>query len=1332
MLKFNRLAEFSAVATLVLLGHPDTAKAQLAFQPSPVAFTINGPGGTASQSVIVNSTNGTSITSLFVSNINTCPAGVTAPCSTAGPNWLLSGGVNGNTVTLNASNTSNLTPGAMYYATVVITANGNALNGILNVSLTIGSNAGNGNGLIATPSQISFTETTVGQATPASQNVTVSLNGVIQPITTVTFAPSSPTGPNFVNSQPGPNGSYNFSVNTIVTTNGFYSGNATLYTNAGSIVVPINLTFGSTGSSLVVNPNPVNLSAPVGGSSGTQNVGVTFNGTPVTISSVTPLTQVSPNWLVTSFSGNIVFVSANASGLAAGNYTGSVTVVTQAGTTGFTVSLFVGSGTNANLVATPNPVTFTVQTGGTAPSQNVNITFSGMAVSVISAVPSTSTGQNWLVPSPQGSSVSVGINSSGLVTGSYTGTVTVNTNQGQLTFQVNLTVSGTPTLTVSQTAVSFAFQTGTADPLPQTISVTSNGTNVPFSVTTFTNNGGTGWLVSSQLGQTLTTPSTLTVSVQPAGLATGVTYTGGLVINTFGGSTNGSITIPVSLLVSNNPILSGNPSSLTFTAPQGSNPASQTLALVSSSTVLNFTASSSITTPAGGSWLQVPSTTGTTPGSVTVNVNTQGLAPGTYTGTINVSSTNAGNTSLSIPVTLTVTTGALLQLSPATLSFAYQVGQAQPPNQTVSVSSASGTVGYTVSATTTTGQTWLNISTNSGTAPGNFVVSVNTVPGGTALTPGPYSGTVTVTPSGGAGPPQTIPVTLVISNTALLLVSPTALTFTVPAGATSSSFQTVAVTSTDSTPISFSVTTATGSLSNWLLVSASTGTTASNLSVSANPNGLPVGTYTGTVTISATAPATVTNTPQTVAVTLKIAPTATLSVSTSSLSFTQTVNGPLPASQNISVTASGGPITFSATTSVNQGLNWLSVSPSSAISAPATLNVSVNGTGLQPGMYTGQIVLSSPGAASSQTVNVTLTISNAVTIAISPTSLAPVTFQIGSANPPAQTISLSIPGAGSTAFTATATTTNGVNWLSVSPGSGSINGNTQPLTVTINPAGLAANTTPYQGSISIIVAGATNSPLLLPIALTVTPAPVIAPAVVAVQNAASSAPTSLAPGLNILIFGTNMGPATLTPYVVGANGALATTVAGTQVTFDGIPSAIIYTRNTLVSVMVPYELAGRISSAMVVTYNGASSTPLQLRLVDSAPGIYTLTQNGSGQGAILNQNGSVNSASNPELVGNYIQIFGTGEGQTSPQGVDGLLLPSRLPLPVPNLPVGVSIGGIPVASTDINYAGEAPGLISGVIQVNAKIPAGVGPGPVPVVINVGGVPSQANVTVSVR
>jgi uncharacterized protein (TIGR03437 family) len=1315
--KMNRLAGFVAVATLVLLGHPDTAVGQtLTLQPSPVAFTIPGPGSTSSQVVTVNSTNGTAITTLFVSPIST----------SSGGNWLSGPGtqVNGNTFTLNVTNTSSLAPGGTYNGTVGVTANGNGgLTGTLNVTLSVGSNSGNGNGLVANPSQISFTETTPGQATPAVQNVSVTLNNVAIPINSVSFTPSPLGGPNFVNSQAAGNGTFNFTVNSIVTTNGFYSGTATLFTNSGIVNLPISLTFGSTSSSLVVNPNPVNLTAPVGGNSGTQNVGVTFNGAPVTITSVNAFTATNQPWLSTSFSGNIVFVSANAAGLVAGNYTGNATVVTSAGTTGFNVNLFVGSGTNANLTATPNPVSFNVQTAGTAPSQNVTIAFNGSPVTVTAAVPSTTTGQNWLFSTFQGTTVTVGVNTAGLSAGAYTGTVTVNTNQGQLSFQVNMTVSGNPTLTVGQTALNFAFQVGTTAPQSQSVSITSNGTPVNFSVTPFTNNGGSGWLVVSPSG-TLTTPSTLTVAVQPAGLAAGITYTGGITISTFGGATNSNVTIQVSLLVSNSPILSPSPGSLSFTAAQGSNPPAQTLALASSGAALNYSVSSSITTPAGGIWLQVANQSGTTPGSIPVTVNAQGLAPGTYSGTINLTSQNAGNASFSVPVTLTITAGALLQLTPASMSFAYQIGQAQPFSQTVNVASSSGgPVPYAVTTSTTTGQQWLNISSNSGTTPGSFVVSVNTA----GLTAGPYSGTVTVTPNGNTSAPQTIPVTLVVSNNALLLVSPGALTFTVPQGATSSSFQNVALTSTDGSVINFNVGATTTSLSNWLLVNTSSGTTASNLSVSANPNGLAPGTYSGTVTITVTAPATVTNSPQTVPVTLIITPTATLGVSTNSLSFTQQVNGSAPASQAVTVTGSGGQLTFAATATVNQGLNWLSVSPSSGVTTPATLTVTANGAGLSAGTYSGQIVLSSPGAASSQTISVTLVISNSPTIIVSPASLAPVTFQIGSANPQGQTVAVAIAGGGAAAFNATATTANGGNWLSVSPNTGAT---PQNIFVTINPAGLAASITPYQGTISIVVAGATNSPLTLPIALTVTPAPVVAPTVAGIQNAASSVPTSLSPGLNIIIFGTNMGPATLTPYVVGSNGALATTVAGTQVTFDGIPAPLIYTRNTLVSVMVPYEITGRVSTAMVVTYNGASSAPLQLRVVDSAPGIYTVTQTGTGQGAILNQNGSLNSSSNPEAVGNYIQIFGTGEGQTSPQGVDGAILPNRLPLPAPNLPVAVSIGGIPAA--DINYAGEAPSLVSGVIQVNAKIPAGVGTGPVPVVITVGGVSSQANVTVSVR
>ena len=78
----------------------------------------------------------------------------------------------------------------------------------------------------------------------------------------------------------------------------------------------------------------------------------------------------------------------------------------------------------------------------------------------------------------------------------------------------------------------------------------------------------------------------------------------------------------------------------------------------------------------------------------------------------------------------------------------------------------------------------------------------------------------------------------------------------------------------------------------------------------------------------------------------------------------------------------------------------------------------------------------------------------------------------------------------------------------------------------------------------------------------------------------------------------------------------------------------------------------------------------------------------------------------------------TGEGQTDPQGADGAIVPALVSaLKKPVLPVTATIGGLPAT---VAYAGSAPGLVSGVMQVNLVIPATVATGvAVPIVITVG-------------
>ncbi|MEO8371521.1 MAG: hypothetical protein ABI806_20200, partial [Candidatus Solibacter sp.] len=102
---------------------------------------------------------------------------------------------------------------------------------------------------------------------------------------------------------------------------------------------------------------------------------------------------------------------------------------------------------------------------------------------------------------------------------------------------------------------------------------------------------------------------------------------------------------------------------------------------------------------------------------------------------------------------------------------------------------------------------------------------------------------------------------------------------------------------------------------------------------------------------------------------------------------------------------------------------------------------------------------------------------------------------------------------------------------------------------------------------------------------------------------------------------------------------------------------------------------------------------------------------------------TINGASTPEKRGNVIAIYMTGEGKTDPQGVDGAVIPAVVSaLKKPLLPVTVTIGGVDAV---VAYAGSAPGLISGVMQVNVTIPATAPLGTQPVVVTVGTAKSQS-------
>jgi uncharacterized protein (TIGR03437 family) len=145
-------------------------------------------------------------------------------------------------------------------------------------------------------------------------------------------------------------------------------------------------------------------------------------------------------------------------------------------------------------------------------------------------------------------------------------------------------------------------------------------------------------------------------------------------------------------------------------------------------------------------------------------------------------------------------------------------------------------------------------------------------------------------------------------------------------------------------------------------------------------------------------------------------------------------------------------------------------------------------------------------------------------------------------------------------------------------------------------------------------------------------------------------------------------------------------------------------------------------------YQGNASAPFQMPVATGKPAIFTSDASGQGQGAILNVDYSRNGPADPAPRGQYVLIYGTGEGVTAPPGVDGRI--SGTPLPKVNLNCSATIGG---QTATVSYCGEAPGSTAGLVQVNAQIPESITPGSaVPVTITIGGVTSQAGVTVAVK
>ena len=210
----------------------------------------------------------------------------------------------------------------------------------------------------------------------------------------------------------------------------------------------------------------------------------------------------------------------------------------------------------------------------------------------------------------------------------------------------------------------------------------------------------------------------------------------------------------------------------------------------------------------------------------------------------------------------------------------------------------------------------------------------------------------------------------------------------------------------------------------------------------------------------------------------------------------------------------------------------------------------------------------------------------------------------------------------------------------------------------------------------------------------------VEPGIRCIVNAANYRGTAVGPGEIVAIFGPEIGPAQPAGAVIDSSGKVATDINNTRVLVGGIPAPLLYVAQNQINAVVPFGIVGQRLTTVQVERNGTVSLPdFQEPVTHADPAFFTEDASGYGQAAVLNHDGTRNSAQNPAAQGSVISLYGTGLGTMQPTPVDGSV--PAAPFAKPALTVTLSMGGV---QSDLMYVGDAPGLVEGAVVINARVP----------------------------
>ncbi|MBM3752813.1 MAG: hypothetical protein FJW38_02385 [Acidobacteria bacterium] len=235
------------------------------------------------------------------------------------------------------------------------------------------------------------------------------------------------------------------------------------------------------------------------------------------------------------------------------------------------------------------------------------------------------------------------------------------------------------------------------------------------------------------------------------------------------------------------------------------------------------------------------------------------------------------------------------------------------------------------------------------------------------------------------------------------------------------------------------------------------------------------------------------------------------------------------------------------------------------------------------------------------------------------------------------------------------------------------------------------------------------------------------PNVRSVGNAASFA-RELSPSALASVFGLNFEVAGRTRNVSAGDlvdGRFPTSLACVAVTVGGKRAPVTYVQTDQINFQVPFDVpSGAVPLVVILNpdrQNELRSDIATVTVNNHSPAFFTF---GGKSIAALNAQGTpvAAAADVPGGVaarrGDVVSLYGTGFGLSEPVYQSGEIPTGAVSL---RDRVTVTVGGTILAASDVLYAGLAPGNITGLQQINIRVPMSTAPGNVAISISVGGV-----------